>query len=128
MTKTTNNQKHKHKHCSQKAIRDKQQLKTMSQHQRDYEWQVQEGVAEPTPTPPIEPTKTERRAKFDKLMSNMHHQLKDETIVHALLTPKMSQCLIKQCQIMDKFLHSMCNGDKIDAHKRHSPCRRKRMA
>ena len=109
------NQKHKHKHCSQKAIWDKQQLKTMSQCQQDYEQWVQEGVVEPTPTPPIEPTKTQRRAEFDKLMSNTHHQLKDETIVHALLTQNISQCLIKQCKIMEKFHYSECDGNRIDA-------------
>ena len=68
----------------------------MSKCQQDYERRVQEGVAKPTPTPPIEPTKTQRRTEFDKLMSDTHHQLKDKTIVHALLTQdqKMSQHLI----------------------------------
>ena len=84
--------------------------------QQDYEQQVQDGVVKPTPTPPIEPTKTQRCTKFDKLMSDTHHQLKDETIIHALLTPNMSQCLIKQCQIIDKLNYSECDGDQIDAN------------
>ena len=45
------------------------------------------------PLPPLEPTRTERRAEYDKLMRITRSELQPVTVIHAMITGKQAQLI-----------------------------------